>query len=270
MNRFFYTLAIRLFSLVVKAAGVFNGKALLFTKGRINLLPRLAEWRNKNSGKLVWFHCASLGEFEQGRPVMESLKNREPSTLLLLTFFSPSGYEVQKNYSGADFICYLPLDLPANTEAFLSAAMPSLAVFVKYEYWANYFFALQEKSVPLYVISAIFRPDQRFFGISKTFWKKVLSSVTHFYLQNDHSAGLLKGLGFTNYTVAGDTRFDRVLSIASEAKKFSAIEVLSHERFTIVAGSTYGAEEEMLATWLKQEKKEVLLIIAPHEISEGR
>lgn len=174
----------------------FHAKAKLWVAGRKNVIQNLVDFRESKPGKLLWFHCASLGEFEQGRPIMEAIKKEYPNTLIALTFFSPSGYEIRKNYTGVDWIGYLPNDTSKNATNFIEALNPCAAIFVKYEYWPSYFLEIKKKRIPLYVVSAILRPDQRFFGIFKGFWKKILNCVDHFFVQNDETKNLLSKIGF--------------------------------------------------------------------------
>ncbi len=265
-----YNLSIRLFVLAMGLASLFNKKAKLWKDGRKDLLNDLESWRRKNEGELIWMHCASLGEFEQGRPVIEALRKDFPDVKLLLTFFSPSGFEVRKNYNLVDKVCYLPADTPLNASLFISILHPSSVFFVKYEYWANYFFECKKKSIPLYVISGILRKDQRFFGVFQSFWKKVLDCVTHFFVQNDETFQLLQSVGIQQLTIAGDTRFDRVVKLASDAKAIEEIALFRGDSFCVVGGSTWPEEEQMLAAWHKRmtsSQKDHRIILVPHEIT---
>ena len=216
--------------------------------------------------RYVWFHAASLGEFEQGRPVIEQLKREKPETKILLTFFSPSGYEIRKNYAGADIVSYLPLDVPGNAWYFVNLVKPSKAIFIKYEFWPNYLLALQAENIPVVSISAIFRPEQVFFKDYGKWYKKLLLTFQHIFVQDKFSKELLQAHGINNVTVAGDTRFDRVYDLYQQAKQLLLIEefVKGAEK-VIVAGSTWPKDEELLVQYLRLHP-DVKLIMAPHEV----
>lgn len=221
--------------------------------------------------KYVWVHAASLGEFEQGRPIIEHIKENYPEYKVLLTFFSPSGYEVRKDYEGADIICYLPLDTIRNARRFLRTIRPVCALFIKYEFWYNYLHILKHRGVPVYSVASIFRPDQIFFKWYGKQYGKVLKCFTHFYVQNDQSKSLLATLGIDNVTVTGDTRFDRVISIAEQAKNIDAVEqFLSADKGkkVFVAGSSWQPDEEIFIPYFRQHD-DWTLIIAPHVIDES-
>ena len=269
-----YNIGIHGYRTLIRLASPFHQKAKLRHEGGRDVFSQVTTWRKNHPGKLIWVHCASLGEFEQGRPVIEQLKAESPSILILLTFFSPSGYEVRKSYEKADFVCYLPLDTPSNASHFVSIIDASAAVFVKYEFWANYFLFLKKKNVPLYVVSAIFRADQRFFGWQKGFWGRVLKSVDHFFVQNERSAELLSSIGIGNFTVCGDTRFDRVLAIANQGKENSDLHDFSTQSFVVILGSSWPIEEALIAKYrtdnaqfLKDHR--VKFLIVPHELTES-
>ena len=222
------------------------------------------------NAKYIWFHASSLGEFEQGRPMMEKIKAEHPEYKILLTFFSPSGYEVRKNYNGADVICYLPFDTPYRVKKFLNLANPSIAVFIKYEFWGNYLQELKHRNIPVYIISSIFRRDQLFFQWFGYPYRKMLYCFTHLFVQDDRSAALLKEFGITNVTVTGDTRFDRVLDVRNQARELSPVEHFvceggKEKKLTLVAGSSWPQDEEILIPYFN-EHPEMKLIIAPHEI----
>lgn len=216
--------------------------------------------------RYVWFHAASLGEFEQGRPVIEQLKREKPETKILLTFFSPSGYEIRKNYAGADIVSYLPLDVPGNAWYFVNLVKPSKAIFIKYEFWPNYLLAMQAENIPVVSISAIFRPEQVFFKDYGKWYKKLLLTFQHIFVQDKFSKELLQAHGINNVTVAGDTRFDRVYDLYQQAKQLPLIEefVKGAEK-VIVAGSTWPKDEELLVQYLRLHP-DVKLIMAPHEV----
>lgn len=239
---------------------------------------RLGQWKTNAilrekidpKAKYIWFHAASLGEFEQGRPMMEKIKAEHPEYKILLTFFSPSGYEVRKNYSGADVICYLPFDTPYRVKRFLNLARPSMAVFIKYEFWGNYLKELNRRQIPVYIISAIFRPDQLFFQWYGKSYRKMLRYFTHLFVQDERSQQLLETFGIKQVSVTGDTRFDRVLDIHKQAREIGIVEkFVSHhsakQPFTLVAGSSWPQDEEILLPYFHAHP-EMKLIIAPHEI----
>lgn len=239
---------------------------------------RLGQWKTNSilrekidrNAKYIWFHASSLGEFEQGRPMMEKIKAEHPEYKILLTFFSPSGYEVRKNYNGADVICYLPFDTPYRVKKFLNLANPSIAVFIKYEFWGNYLQELKHRNIPVYIISSIFRRDQLFFQWFGYPYRKMLYCFTHLFVQDDRSAALLKEFGITNVTVTGDTRFDRVLDVRNQARELSPVEHFvceggKEKKLTLVAGSSWPQDEEILIPYFN-EHPEMKLIIAPHEI----
>lgn len=262
---FIYNISIYAYTLAIRLAALLgNKKAALWVNGRKSVFTDIALWRANNEGKLYWFHCASLGEFEQGRSLMEALKEKEPATKILLTFFSPSGYEIRKKYAGADFICYLPADTVANAQKFVALVKPTTVFFVKYEYWANYFFALKKNAIPLYVISAILRPEQRFFGLMKSFWLQVLQCVTHFFVQNESTMHLLHAHGFSNSTLSGDTRFDRVATIKQQSQEIKELAEFTKDSFCIVGGSTWPQDEALLIRFLA-ENKALKMILVPHE-----
>ncbi len=215
----------------------------------------------------IWFHAASLGEFEQGRPLMEALRRDHPEYKILLTFFSPSGYEVRKNYEGADIICYLPLDTPFNALRFLRLVRPVKAFFIKYEFWYNYLHILRHRGIPVYSVSSIFRPSQVFFRWYGHEYAHVLRCITHFFVQNEESQRLLESLGLHNSTVVGDTRFDRVLQIKSAARQLPIAEAFSKGHKVFVAGSSWPPDEEVFISFFNTHP-DWRLIIAPHVIGD--
>ena len=217
--------------------------------------------------RYVWFHAASLGEFEQGRPLMEHLRKNHPEYKILLTFFSPSGYEVRKNYEGADIICYLPLDTRINAHRFLKLVSPEMAFFIKYEFWYNYLHILKRRGVPVYSVSSIFRRDQVFFHWYGHEYAMVLKCFTHFFVQNETSVNLLRSLGISCATVVGDTRFDRVLQIKEAAKQLPIVEKFKGNSKCFIAGSSWQPDEEIFIPWLN-EHKDWKVVIAPHVIGE--
>lgn len=243
-----------------------NNKATLFLSGRENVFA-LLEQKRLPGEHYVWFHAASLGEFEQGRPIMESLKNSHPEYKILLTFFSPSGYEVRKDYQGADIICYLPMDMSWNVKRFLDIVQPDCAIFIKYEFWMNYLLELKKRQIKTYIVSAIFRESQLFFKWYGGYYRNLLKSFNHLFVQNDESVRLLHSIGFDNVTKVGDTRFDRVADIASNAKELPIVQLFKSDKKVLVAGSSWPNDEEILLSYFNQNK-DIKLIIAPHEIHE--
>ncbi len=219
----------------------------------------------------AWFHAASLGEFEQGRPLIEQLRRSHPEMKILLTFFSPSGYEVRKNYEGADIVCYLPLDTPTNARRFLRAIRPEVAFFIKYEFWFNYLHILKHRKVPVYSVSSIFRDDQVFFKWYGKQYGRVLKCFTHFFVQNKKSQELLHNIGIDCVTITGDTRFDRVLNIQQQAKTLPAVErfVQRNSKPTFIVGSSWEADEDIYLPYFEQ-RPEVNIIIATHVVSNDR
>jgi 3-deoxy-D-manno-octulosonic-acid transferase len=254
-----------LFYLLLLPVAVMNNKARLWVTGRIKWRMKLGLWNHKGS-PTFWFHAASLGEFEQGLPVMEEIKQLIPGCRILLTFFSPSGYEIRKNYTNADLVCYLPLDTRNNARDFINLAKPDAVFFIKYEFWYFYLNELQRKGVPAYLISGIFRPDQIFFRFYGKWFSNQLRTFRHLFLQDKASSDLLTGIGIKNITIAGDTRFDRVKAIAANARSIEIARAFSEGRKCIVAGSTWPADEMMLARYINESGPETRFIIAPHEI----
>ncbi len=268
MGKLIYNLFIIFYPLAIRIASVFNGKARLWIRGRKEAGSIVENFPAANQNA-VWFHCSSLGEFEQARPLIEAIKAKHPGKKIVLTFFSPSGYEIQKNYPLADVIMYLPMDSPSHAKFFINKLRPSLAIFIKYEYWHYYLSELRQQNLPLVLVSGIFRKDQAFFKSYGSFYRNMLSCFTHFFVQNHESATLLKSLGIDNCTIAGDTRFDRVMEIAG---KFSEVEGIS--RFcgndkVFVAGSTWLEDDKELAHFANAHK-DIKFIIAPHDIGSGR
>ena len=263
-----YNLAIYLYLLAVKFVGLFSKKVKLMRKGHKQVFDILRQSIDKDS-QYLWFHAASLGEFEQGRPLIERIRKRYPQYKILLTFFSPSGYEVRKNYEGADVICYLPFDTPRNVRRFLDLARPSMAFFIKYEFWQNYMKGLQRRGIPTYSVSSIFRPNQVFFRWYGGQYYKVLTRITHFFVQNEESLRLLATRGVTNATVVGDTRFDRVLEIHQAARQLPLVERFKGEcNKVLVAGSSWQPDEELFIDYFNRHP-EMKLIIAPHVVDEN-
>lgn len=264
-----YTLAIRVYALAVAFASLFHRKARAMCIGQSRTYDILRD-RIDRSAKYVWFHAASLGEFEQGRPMIEKIRAAYPEYKILLTFFSPSGYEVRKDYDGADVVCYLPFDTPRRVKRFLQLANPSVAIFIKYEFWSNYLHALKRSGVPVYLVSAIFRREQVFFRWYGSSYRKVLHCFTHLFVQDESSAELLAEYGVRNVSVAGDTRFDRVLDVQRGSRALPVVERFVGEGegakpTVLVAGSSWQQDEDVYIPYFN-EHPEMKLIIAPHEI----
>ena len=261
-----YNLIIYIYLFGVAVYSRFNEKVRKMWRGEREAFQVLKEKVDPNA-EYVWFHAASLGEFEQGRPLMERLRQEHPEYKILLTFFSPSGYEVRKNYQGADIICYLPLDTITNARRFLRLVRPVKAFFIKYEFWYNYLHILRHRKVPVYSVSSIFRPDQVFFKWYGRQYGRVLNCFTHFFVQNEQSKDLLNKIGLTNVTIVGDTRFDRVLQIKEAAKQLPIVETFAHDAKVFVAGSSWQPDEEIFIKYFN-EHRDWKLIIAPHVIGE--
>jgi len=268
---FFYTLGIYTYLFFIRIAALINPKAKLWCQGRKNWAQRLQSElaaKRRPGQTLIWIHSASLGEFEQGRPLIETIKKEQPEAFILLTFFSPSGYEIRKNYPQADLVCYLPADLPSNTQRFLDITQPQLAIFIKYEFWYNFLQALHRQKIPVWLIAALFRPQQPFFQSWGGWYLGILRGFDHFFVQNQSSADLLEQHQIKQYTLAGDPRIDRVLQIAAEAKTFPLVESFAQGNSILMAGSTWAPDEVLLAAlWQNRELCQGWkLIIAPHEI----
>jgi 3-deoxy-D-manno-octulosonic-acid transferase len=272
MKSLLYDLGILLLRTAYGIAAWFLPKAKAFRDGRKNQRRILREIfpLPTTEGPLVWFHCASLGEFEQGRPVIEYLRAQRPGIKILLTFFSPSGYEVRKNYSGADYIFYLPWDTRANAEWFATQVRPAVAVFVKYEFWYHFSTALHKHNIPAVSISAIFRPDQIFFKPHGTLFRRILKNFSWFFVQNESSVTLLQGLGITTVTLAGDTRFDRVADITAQREEIEPAQAFKGTQEIMVIGSAWPNDMEVLLPFMNAMKDRLKFIVAPHEISEGQ
>ncbi len=263
-----YTLGIYLYMLGVIIASPFYKKARLMVKGRLDTYKKLRKEIDRQA-RYVWFHAASLGEFEQGRPLMEMFRLRHPEYKILLTFFSPSGYEVRKHYDGADVICYIPLDTPGNVVSFFRLVRPEMAFFVKYEFWLHFIIYCHHLNIPVYSVSSIFRPNKVFFRWYGRLYSVVLRYVSHFFVQDEESRQLLATRGIKdNVTVVGDTRFDRVIDIRKAAKSLPLVEMFAQDSPVIVAGSSWQPDEDLLIRYINTHHK-VKLILAPHVISEN-
>jgi len=265
---FIYNFIIHCYCFAIWVVSLWNEKAAKWVGGRKDIFARMKE-EIIPGDKIVWFHCASLGEFEQGRPVMEQFRKNHPDFKILLTFFSPSGYEIRKDYAGADYIFYLPVDTKKNAEHFLKTVNPCMAVFVKYEYWYHYFNTLKNLQIPLLVISAIFRKEQHFFQWYGGWFRNLLRKPAMFFVQDDESGRLLYNIGISNVVVSGDTRFDRVADIAKNINDFHVIEKFKNNKLLLIAGSTWQKDEQLLMQWFK-DSNNLKMIVTPHEIDNNR
>ncbi|WP_234424211.1 3-deoxy-D-manno-octulosonic acid transferase [Aquimarina sp. Aq107] len=265
---FFYNFLISVFNSMLPIMGLLSPKLTLFVKGRKTVFEILNE-QLKKEDQIVWFHCASLGEYEQGVPVMEMIKNKYPNYKLLVTFFSPSGYEIKKNSTLADSIVYLPIDTKKNAKKFVELADPKLAIFVKYEFWPNYLRELKKNNTPITIISAAFRKDQAFFKWYGGFMRNALKTVDHFFVQDKISQTLLNQAGFNNVTVSGDTRFDRVSHQIEMDNRVDFISEFIGNRLCIVFGSSWPEDEEVFIDFINQASENICFIIAPHEIKNS-
>lgn len=265
---FFYRFFISMYALGVRVMSLFQPKAKLFIEGRKDLLFKIKAQMGNEHRPRIWMHCASLGEFEQGRPVIESLKQQYPQHAIVITFFSPSGYQVIKKYSGADYVFYLPLDRASNAKQFILNINPSLAIFVKYDLWYFYLAELYKKQIPILLIDAIFRPQQGFFKWYGAIQRQMLRFITHVFVQNQDSVDLLATIGIHHVTLAGDTRFDRVLTVAQSATPIHKVEQLARQYKLFIAGSTWLEDEQLLLTLIPYLPADWKLIIVPHEVDE--
>ncbi|WP_347173316.1 3-deoxy-D-manno-octulosonic acid transferase [Polaribacter uvawellassae] len=262
--KFIYNFIVEFSSFLLIIFAAFNNKLALFVTGRKETFSKLSILNN--SENVIWIHAASLGEFEQGRPIIEKLKEQYPSYTIVLTFFSPSGYEIRKDYEHADVVCYLPMDSKSNVRKFLNIVNPTLAIFIKYEFWPNYLFELQERNIPTILISGIFRKNQIFFKPFGSFMRKSLKAFNHFFVQDQTSKDLLKSINIENVTISGDTRFDRVNEILQQDNVLDFITEFKNNQYTVVAGSTWKEDEEILVNYINQSTDEKF-IIAPHNIN---
>ncbi len=262
-----YRVIIFLYCQFIRIAALFNSKARKWVEGRRDIFDKIANTVNSNEYH-TWFHFASLGEFEQGRPVLEQYQEEWPDRLILITFYSPSGYEVRKNYSSAAHVFYLPIDTPKNARRLVALIRPQMVFFTKYDYWYFIFRELRENNIPLYMVSSIYRKDQVFFKWYGGFFRKMLGYVDHFFVQNEESVQLMQNIGFANVTLTGDTRFDRVIKVAKMAQELPVISYFTAGSKVLVAGSTWVEDIEMLAAF-HRSFGDWKIIIAPHEISDS-
>lgn len=266
---FLYNTGIACYSAAVKLAAIRNRKAKLMVNGHRNAFGHLQDTL-KPDVSYIWVHVSSLGEFEQARPLIEKLHAEHPEEHIALSFFSPSGYEIRKNYDKVDAVCYLPFDTPANARRFVKLVHPKMAIFVKYEFWGNYLQTLAAAHVPVYLISSIFRPGQIFFRPWGGMFRKILRCFSHIYVQNEESHKLLQGIGLRNVTVAGDTRFDRVAGVLVKAKSFPVIKAMTQDQsFTLIVGSSWPTDEDIVIPYFNVHP-EMKIIIAPHEFDDQR
>ncbi|TRX21016.1 3-deoxy-D-manno-octulosonic acid transferase, partial [Flavobacterium franklandianum] len=264
---FLYTLVVQFAGFLLKITALFSPKMKLFMDGRKVVFPIL-EQKIKRTDKTIWFHAASLGEYEQGLPVLEKIKEQFPSHKIVLTFFSPSGYEVRKNNTVADVTVYLPLDTKKNAQQFLNLVHPDLVFFIKYEYWPNYLFELKKSNTKTYLISGILRKNQLFFKWYGGFYREALDAFTYFFVQNETSKKLLQQLGKTDVAVSGDTRFDRVATILEKDNSLDFISDFKNNTLTIVVGSSWPKDEDLIVNFINSNTFNVKFIIAPHNIKE--
>ncbi len=265
-----YNLVVRFYGLLIRLSSINNLKAKQWVAGRKRWGARLSESvASRSKNKIVWVHCASYGEFEQGRPLMEAIRREHPDWFILLTFFSPSGFEAFKNWQGADAIHYLPLDTKRNAKRFLELVKPNAVIFIKYEFWLNYLFQLQQNSIPTFLVSAVFKAHHPFFKWYGPLFRKSLNTFTRLFIQDEASGKLLEKIGIKNYIVSGDTRFDRVVEIKSNFQPIDYFEEYCRGYKIIVAGSTWPKDEELLLeTFDRLRQANVKLIVAPHHVDE--
>lgn len=265
--QFFYTLGIYLFAFLLRCVAPFHKKAKLWVDGRKNVWKFLEESLKGNTDKVIWIHVSSLGEFEQGRPLIEKIKEEHPQYKIVLSFFSPSGYEIRKNYELADVITYLPIDTARNARRFFDIVKPSKVFFVKYDFWYHYLHESHSRGIPTYLISAIFRENQLFFKPYGGFYRKILHFFTTLFVQEQASADLLASIGLKNVVVAGDTRVDRVATLAENVKIIPYISEFKGQELLLVAGSSWQPDEELLIQFFEKFKEiKCKIIFAPHEV----
>jgi 3-deoxy-D-manno-octulosonic-acid transferase len=267
--RILYKIGINIYFLLVLIASPFKEKARRWIKGRKGMWKKI-KIAGGTDRDVYWFHCSSLGEFEQGRPLIESIRKENPEIFVLLTFFSPSGYELRKNYTGADLVTYLPLDSPVNSWRFINIVKPAAVYFIKYEFWFYYLRNLKKKNVPVFLVSAKFREEQAFFKWWGRWYRKFLNYFSHFFVQEEVSSDLLKSLGHNNVTISGDTRFDRVYQISQASRSYPGIELFKQNKIILVAGSTWDKDEEFLVRFINKSDENIKFILAPHEINSKK
>jgi 3-deoxy-D-manno-octulosonic-acid transferase len=263
----FYNILLLLYKTAIRITALWNPKAKQWVKGRKNIFQQIAGNLGTADHPITWIHCSSLGEFEQGRPVIEKLRSHDPVAKILLTFFSPSGYEIRKNFRGVDWVFYLPMDSRANAKRFINIVRPQLAIFIKYDYWYHYLSECKKRNIPLVMVSAIFRKEQPFFRWYGTLHKQMLKCFSHFFVQDKESLELLNTAGIDNVTISGDTRFDRVAEIADTFKPIDEIEKFCGHSQVLVAGSTWPSDEKIIKE-ATADLPGLKIIIASHEIHE--
>ncbi len=263
-----YNIFVFLYGFFLKVAALFNSKAKLWVDGRSNIFKKISN-TSISSSSIIWVHCASLGEFEQGRPIIEKLVNTYPDHKILLTFFSPSGYEVRKDYELADFVFYLPIDTPQNAKRFVNMVMPKMVIFIKYEFWYNYIDELYRLKIPLIFASVIFRPSQIFFKPWGRWFARQLNKVTFLFVQNSESIELLDKIGIHHTEISGDTRFDRVLQLPDDPSEFPIVKDFKGDSKLVIGGSTWPVGEKILKEVLDNSSIDYKLIIAPHLINSA-
>jgi len=264
--RWLYNLGILAYYLLVRIVSIRNQKARKWIEGRKDIFKRLSETITPGE-RILWFHASSLGEFEQGRPVIESIRKLKPDYKILLTFFSPSGYELRKNYKYADYIFYLPLDTKKNAARFIDIVRPEKVFFIKYEFWYNFLTQLKEEEIPTYIFSALFRPSQIFFKPWGKWYLKAIGTYEHIFVQNQESFDILHKFGFINVSVSGDTRLDRVGEIADEAPRLEKLEIFCGSQKAIIAGSTWKEDEDLFIPYVNKCQSGQKFVIAPHEVN---
>lgn len=264
-----YNIAAYLMYVAFCSVAPFHQKAKKWLAGRKNLFKSLEKEFRENKSSVMWMHCSSLGEFEQGRPLLEAVRKHYPCYKLLLTFYSPSGYEVRKNYEGVDYICYLPLDTTANARKFIEIVNPKLVLWIKYEFWPNILSNVYKQNIPIYLVSGIFRPDQLFFKSYGGFYRKILLNFQHLFVQNEESLQLLNSIEINNTSLSGDTRFDRVKEIASNTIDYPIVQEFAKDSPVLILGSSWPKDEKVVKLAL-ENLPNLKLIIVPHEIEEDR
>ena len=265
--RTLYNIAIHIYNILMHFAALFNPKAKLWVEGRKGIFAKIAQ--EVEPGYIIWIHAASVGEFEQARPLIERIREEYPSKKILLTFFSPSGYELRKNYELVDYIYYLPIDTKKNAKKFIELIQPEMVFFIKYEFWFNYLSELYKRVIPIYLVSTIFRPSQHFFKWYGGWFRKHLRMVEHFFVQDNESATLLSSLNIKRILITGDSRFDRVKSLTENPKSFYTISDFVEGQKVLLAGSSWEPDEKILLDFMEGEKQDFKLIIAPHEVNSS-
>jgi len=267
-STFLYNISLAFYQAVLFIVAPFNKKAKLLVQGRRESWKKIESFKKDHASKSAWFHCASLGEFEQARPIIEAYKSRFTSHKIILTFFSPSGYEIRKNYSLADLVCYLPSDSKKNARKLIHNFQPDVAFFIKYEFWFYYLSELKNRAIPVYSLSAIFRPNHHIFGLFGNITRKAVRNFTHIFTQDHKSKSLLQSIDINNTTVAGDTRFDRVKYIHDESKDIPNLEKFNASHKVMVIGSCWNEDLELLIPFINSDHHKLNFILAPHEIDE--